>query len=326
MNLKISNLILDLYKEAQTCSVLEYSASVMKKLTKVIPFDSAAVVKFHVDEFGKAVLTAQAAFNVNPEKEKMRAEYIGVETYDKYRGFSSRDPLLKKSVENPNQAHVLSVLENTDEMLKEYGKKTDSLNALNYVSGEGGNAIQALSLWRAKAGNIFIKSDISYSTALIPHCLQAITINRCLARNFLDEFSYSGFLIVENNGLIHYSDDISIGLLRREYSDWLSCYLPTEISSYFNSTQNAKYVGSHIKMSMRRQGSLMMIGIQPKEAGRKLTPAELRVVEKIVQYGSYKEVARQLGVSPSTIRNQLHAIYTKLGISGKSELIKASIY
>ena len=325
MDLKLNNLILDLYKEAQACSVLEFSESAIGRLKKVISYDSAAVVKFHVDESGRAVLTAQAVFNVNPDKAKIRAEYIGLETYDKNRGFSSRDPLFKKSVENPNQVHIFSLLENSDEGLKEYGKRVESLNALNYVNREGEGAIQTLSLWRTKADNRFIENDVHYSTILIPHYLQAVTINRGLARRFLDESSHSGFLIVECNGLIQHYDDMSINLLRREYSDWLSCYLPVEIFSYFSSTQNAKYVGNRIMMTMRRQGSLMMIGIKPKEASRKLTPAELRVVEKIVQYGSYKEVARQLGVSPSTIRNQLHVIYTKLGIHSKSELIKVAV-
>lgn len=321
MDSNLNGLILDLYNEAQSCSMMDFSEFAIGGLKKFIKFDSAGVMRFHVDESGKAVLTAQAAFNVIPDKAKMRAEYIGAESYDKDRGFSSRDPLLRKSVSNPNQAHVYSLMSSDDAGLKEYGKRAESLNSLNYVNKQADNAIQTLSLWRAKNDNVFVEEDIYASNLLVPHVLQAIKINRGLVRNFLDENVQSGFLIVEDDGLIHHIDDVSVNLLRREYSDWLSYCLPSEIFSYFSSTKNAKYIGNHIIMTMRRQGSLMMIGVQPKEAGRKLTPAELRVVEKIVLYGSYKEVARHLGVSPNTIRNQLYAIYEKLGIKNKSELI-----
>lgn len=53
-----------------------------------------------------------------------------------------------------------------------------------------------------------------------------------------------------------------------------------------------------------------------------LTKSEMRVVETIVQVGSAKEVARVIGVSPSTVRNQIQSIYQKLGINKKTDLVK----
>ncbi|PXX42893.1 GAF domain-containing protein [Aquitalea magnusonii] len=56
-----------------------------------------------------------------------------------------------------------------------------------------------------------------------------------------------------------------------------------------------------------------------------LTKSEMRVVETIVQVGSAKEVARVIGVSPSTVRNQIQSIYQKLGINKKTDLVKLFI-
>lgn len=301
----------------------EFSSSVMLKLKKIVQFDSSCSVLLHIDGIGNIALAAQTAFNTVPDKAKIRAEYIGVESYNRKRGLSTRDPLLKKSVENQNRAHVYSLQDSSDADLKEYGRLVGSLNSLNYVSRRTDNTIETFSLWRARNEDVFVDEDVYYSNLLIPHAIQSISINRrlnvasspCMERA-------SGFIIAESNGLMHHVDDASIACLRREYTDWLSCYLPLDILACFQSSSAGRFFGDHIIVNMRRQGSLMMMVVQPKEAGQKLTPAELRVVEKIVQYGTYKETARQLGVSPSTVRNQLHAIYKKLGLRGKDDLIK----
>ena len=51
-----------------------------------------------------------------------------------------------------------------------------------------------------------------------------------------------------------------------------------------------------------------------------LTRAERAVAEEIARGLSYKEAARVLGIAPSTVRNQLHAAYAKLGVSSKVAL------
>lgn len=51
-----------------------------------------------------------------------------------------------------------------------------------------------------------------------------------------------------------------------------------------------------------------------------LTKAERAVAAHISQGLSYKDAARALGITPATVRNQLHAVYAKLGVHSKAEL------
>jgi len=53
---------------------------------------------------------------------------------------------------------------------------------------------------------------------------------------------------------------------------------------------------------------------------QRLTPAERRVAIMATEGLSYKIIARNLGKSPATVRNQLHAVYQKLGVANRTAL------
>jgi DNA-binding CsgD family transcriptional regulator len=54
----------------------------------------------------------------------------------------------------------------------------------------------------------------------------------------------------------------------------------------------------------------------------RLTPAELRVLLAIVEFGSVPEVARALGVAASTIRTHILRLYKKTGTGREADLVK----
>jgi DNA-binding CsgD family transcriptional regulator len=54
----------------------------------------------------------------------------------------------------------------------------------------------------------------------------------------------------------------------------------------------------------------------------RLTPAELRVLLAIVEFGSVPEVARALGVAASTVRTHVLRLYKKTGTGRKADLVK----
>jgi putative nucleotidyltransferase with HDIG domain len=52
-----------------------------------------------------------------------------------------------------------------------------------------------------------------------------------------------------------------------------------------------------------------------------LSPGELAVVNGLARGLLYKEIASELGVSPSTVRNQIHRAYTKLGTRDRAQVV-----
>ncbi len=52
-----------------------------------------------------------------------------------------------------------------------------------------------------------------------------------------------------------------------------------------------------------------------------LTGQELRVLRQLGKGLVYKEIAHELGLSPSTIRSHLHNIYRKLGVADRAQAV-----
>jgi len=50
------------------------------------------------------------------------------------------------------------------------------------------------------------------------------------------------------------------------------------------------------------------------------TGREIEILHLIAQGLSNKQIARQLGSSPNTVRNQIHAVFRKAGVSNRTEL------
>jgi DNA-binding CsgD family transcriptional regulator len=53
-----------------------------------------------------------------------------------------------------------------------------------------------------------------------------------------------------------------------------------------------------------------------------LTPAELRVLQSIVEVGGVPETATALGIAETTVKTHLHRVFAKTGVSRQADLVK----
>lgn len=70
--------------------------------------------------------------------------------------------------------------------------------------------------------------------------------------------------------------------------------------------------------------SAQVVDIDPAslQSAYGLTPAEARVAVALLEFGSAKEVADKLGVSPHTVRVQIRHVYAKLGVDTRARFVK----
>ncbi|MBV9620754.1 MAG: LuxR family transcriptional regulator [Gammaproteobacteria bacterium] len=73
------------------------------------------------------------------------------------------------------------------------------------------------------------------------------------------------------------------------------------------------------------QGAGLPRAAVPGSAGRRLSPREREVLERVAAGLSTKRIARQLAVSPNTIKFHLQETFAKLGAATRSEAVVAAI-
>ncbi len=57
---------------------------------------------------------------------------------------------------------------------------------------------------------------------------------------------------------------------------------------------------------------------------RRLTPAELRILQYLPTHFSLREIAEAFVVSPNTVKSQVQGIYRKFGVSSRAEAVLAA--
>jgi DNA-binding CsgD family transcriptional regulator len=78
--------------------------------------------------------------------------------------------------------------------------------------------------------------------------------------------------------------------------------------------------GKNIRLSARPVGDSLLLTAAPARARCQLTARELEVASHAARGLSYKRIARETEISPSTVRTHLHNVYAKLGADNKGEL------
>jgi DNA-binding NarL/FixJ family response regulator len=74
---------------------------------------------------------------------------------------------------------------------------------------------------------------------------------------------------------------------------------------------------------MRAPSEKLLVGAYPlvnKHRVEKLTDAEREVVAHLVAGSTNSDIAHRRGTSENTVANQVHAIFSKLGVRSRAEL------
>jgi len=65
----------------------------------------------------------------------------------------------------------------------------------------------------------------------------------------------------------------------------------------------------------------MTSSFETKHVERALTERERQIAALVCTGDSYKEIARQMGVSQGTVKHHVHNIFQKFGVKSRAQLI-----
>ena len=168
----------------------------------------------------------------------------------------------------------------------------------------------------------FAESDAACLHGLWTHLSRALVINqaRAIERNTGKSSTERGMAsgLITAEGTVEIADPRFFSLLEREWPELEPEFIPTEVMEVLLSGKT--YRGTQIEITLVRQQGGHLCRIRPVNAMEILTPREFVVARRFASGMSHKQIARELGVSHHTVRNQLAHLYRKLNLHDKASL------
>ena len=306
-----SNLLLGLYDNASHCSLDEFHDSAISILKKELYFDSATVIS--ASKINEVGISANSIFAYGQPIEKLhdhkklvspdlvlaealikRGEVISARVEDKVKGFPD---------------------------IQKYAKKYAVAQSLVMIpKAEGPNDLNIFAAWRSDRRKEYLAQDRYFGRLIIPHIFKALNINTRLFSSSTHEPA-SGIPIISNLvGQLYFVEEVANKILQAEWPEWAPPILPFHMIQELQSNKKLIFSGNTFSAKAVKHGDLLSIQLYPKQ-DNDLTKTEKKVA-LFASYGlTYKEIAKELGTSPATIRNQLQSIYRKLNIKNKTMLL-----
>lgn len=318
-----ANLLLDIYDSAQHCTSPDFHQYALNKFKNILQFDSAVIVDFSAIQQQKFIIQSIHLHDAPVEKMLDRPKAIGTESLNRNGALSSRDFVLKKALAERGNCVIADLTEGvSDPEILDYCRKYETSHSLTFVAAQTTiHTTPTIALWRAVKGNAYAEKDARVANMLLPHILQARRINTRLHVSPSSALDGSATALATHDGCLHFVEPEVIRLIQLEWKEWTPPLLPRPLIDSLKQNNKKMFAGVAICIKAALQGNMICMTITEKRNQQMpLSTAEYRAARLAAEGLTYKEIARQLDISPATIRNQLHSAYQKLGVSNKTAL------
>jgi len=304
----IERMLFDLYSGARDLSLAEFGELGFGIVRNVLPI--------HSGMFGQGTYDARGYVTIHT----LHRHAVPAERLLDRMILSGADPAISNSLAHAGQTvHTPTLVHARDNAdLGRYVRRYDVWNAFTLIPGVPvGTPTDGVTVWTGKMKRGTKMADlIGGAHQVLPHLLLANSINRRLHTGETGP----ACIVAAPDGVLLSASPSALALLSAEWPDWNPPHLPKPLTAALQASRHVDIGRLSVSGSMSNRLLLLRLA---RRTAPSLSPAEQRVAAMAVAGAVYKEIARECGVSLSTVRNQLHAVYTKLGVRNKTELAKA---
>ena len=311
-----SDFLADLYQKAILVSPQLFQKSVLEHLNRVIGFDRAWWGVMSHEKIGFD-LHSSYRFELPPEFE------------EHWQTIKNDDSLAYDAHEKPRTTiHYNEKALHSTPGLADLNTGHDLRHALcTSVFLPDKKSFMFISLFRSGAkARSFNLEEINLKQLLTPHLYSCwrtnllAEIERTRISNKLNDIATA---FVDRKGMIVYADSLFGEFLGQEWPTWNGRRIPTQLLDIMDASRK-KPVNQRIRFYVDQSevGGLSRLDIRRPSPLDKLTNREREIARGFAAALSYKEIAINTNLSPSTVRHYLRVIYTKLDINDKVELSK----
>lgn len=183
---------------------------------------------------------------------------------------------------------------------------------------ERSGILSLLSVYRFDRKNKFSKADHETQRRAVHHLVNAAS-QAYFSRLFLPQ-NYKPADVAamcDSHGYFHEVQPPFLDLLADHFPDWRGRRLPFGVPK-----KKADFCLKGLHVYSEPVGQLHCLRIREKQALDELTEREREVVLGVCRGLSFKAVAKEIGLAPSTVSSHLYRIYDKLGVKSRTALAK----
>jgi DNA-binding CsgD family transcriptional regulator len=184
--------------------------------------------------------------------------------------------------------------------------------------------LTTIALCRSADKPPFTEEEQALNQALLPHVVDVYGNNRLDHLMQLRERGSNIYspALADSEGMLHVIDKRFPQILLEEWPTWKGPYMPQSMLQWLRFEQQLPYTGHTLVAYATASDEHILLRARKKQPYDSLGKREHEVAELFAQGLSYKEIAKAMEISPSTVGNHLYTVYAKLGINNKLELAK----
>lgn len=308
---KLGLFLLDLYAAAVREPVGRFERSVFLLLEELVPFDAAWT--------GVATKGDNRPINHNSFTHRLPGDF-----FSEWLRIMDHDPLADLSRLIFGQAAVIDMTSDAvDPVFATWAHRFGLVHLLRICALDNRFGLLGfLSIYRRDRNGPFTSAEVEMIETVIPHLAAAMRINRTmhlflLSRDGVDPVKRA---ICDAYGVIHRADEGFAESIEAEWPGWGEQVLPEALCGHLRASSSQPFIGSISRIEISSVAGLFVLELRPRSLIDRLGARELETIQHFANGASYKEVARQLNISPATVRHHLRSAYKKLGVHDKAQI------
>lgn len=177
-----------------------------------------------------------------------------------------------------------------------------------------------ISFYRSNPDAPFTESDRQTKEYLVPHLIEAFRINLFSWLSRSDVLEGNALAICDAEGRLYETTPRFPVVVSASWPQWFGPSLPLPFAAIDEG--GARWIDRGLTFRASPCQDLFLISVAREDVLDRLSRRQLQVAEMLVKGKRYKDISRELGISPSTVTNHVNQIHARLEIDGREALIR----
>jgi len=308
----LSSVLAELYRGSERVSSESFKDWALGQLNPYVPYNAATWITGHMEG---STLRAQHLHGLDLPDQML----------DRYPSIARLDPLARRAMEEPGTA-VASPMPQPG-AFGSFCKRWRLAHGMAFVAVDPLSLLaSALTLYRQPARPPFSEAEREFFEAAAPHLVEGhamCTLSRMIRAAVPGSVRVVASAVADRLGGLQVAAPDFERLLLLEWPHWHDWKLPREIRALDGIVAGKRYIGERIIIDVSGMNDVFLVQARERHPADALSVRETEVARMMAGGLTYKEVAQELGIAPSTVRNHLAVVYAKLGVRKQSEMAAA---